>query len=155
MDNIYQSQSHHKTRKALVNNSPEILVTGDVVTDNHIYKGKRQVTSSKSKSGTIITQTPGGAWLTYDILKHTASNVRFGLNLDENTKLDQQAFAEWYKTEEYENASKMTVSQGCSPGLAYSAPLGLGSIIVGKCMPFDKTVSGRWSNPISQIKVFA
>lgn len=92
-----------------MNNSPEILVTGDVVTDNHIYKGKRQVTSSKSKSGTIITQTPGGAWLNYDILKHTASNVRFGLNLDENTKLDQQAFAEWYKTEDYENASKICI----------------------------------------------
>lgn len=84
--------------------SPEILVTGDIVTDNNIYKGKRQVTSSKSKSGTIITQTPGGAWLTYDILKHTNATVAFGLNLDKSTKLDQQAYAEWHKAEDGDHA---------------------------------------------------
>lgn len=59
---------------------PHIHVTGDVVIGNNIYKGKRQQTSSRRKSGTRIEASVGGSRLLYTILKQTGRSVSYGLN---------------------------------------------------------------------------
>ena len=58
------------------------IITGDVVVDHHIYKGQRQVTSSKMKTGTIINSTLGGSRLIYEILKKTKVDVQYGLKIN-------------------------------------------------------------------------
>ena len=71
------------------------IITGDVVVDHHIYKGERQVTSSKLKSGTSIRSSIGGSRIIYDLLKAADANVSFGLDIQNPDVLQQNAFAEW------------------------------------------------------------
>ncbi len=48
---------------------PTILVTGDVVLDHNLYSGKRNTPDSSATCGMKYTLQPGGAMLTYGILK--------------------------------------------------------------------------------------
>jgi hypothetical protein len=51
---------------------PQILVTGDVVLDSHLYGGVKTVATSFSEPGTRYTQQLGGAVLTCNLLKAAA-----------------------------------------------------------------------------------
>ena len=50
---------------------PTILVTGDVVLDHNIYVGKR-LNPASIEPGTAINRVPGGAMLSYSLLRTLA-----------------------------------------------------------------------------------
>ena len=52
----------------------QLLVTGDVVLDHNIYNGKRSNPGSEARLGTHHILLPGGAMLSYQILKHLGKN---------------------------------------------------------------------------------
>jgi hypothetical protein len=57
-----------------------ILVTGDVVLDHNIYEGTRLTPDDLESRGSQYHEMPGGALLTYELLKHLAGDrVHFGL----------------------------------------------------------------------------
>src|SRR5947209_3133159 len=57
-----------------------ILVTGDVVLDHNICEGTRLTPDDKEGRGSLCQEIPGGALLTYNLLKELAGNqVVFGL----------------------------------------------------------------------------
>jgi len=57
-----------------------ILVTGDVVLDHNIYEGTRLTPDDWGGRGSLYQEMPGGALLTYGLLKELARDqVRFGL----------------------------------------------------------------------------
>lgn len=45
-----------------------VLVTGDVTIDHNIYHGKRATPDSKECQGTMVIESPGGAYLLYKII---------------------------------------------------------------------------------------
>ncbi len=82
----------------MMSSPPHIHVTGDVVIDNNIYKGKRQQTSSRVKSGTRIEDSVGGSRLLHTILKQSGRSVSYGLNTRLRRSIQQQAYAEWQRS---------------------------------------------------------
>jgi hypothetical protein len=57
-----------------------ILVTGDVVLDHNIYAGQRQTPVSTAAPGTRFDKQPGGAMLTFGLLRQLVpGQVEFGL----------------------------------------------------------------------------
>jgi hypothetical protein len=57
-----------------------ILVTGDVVLDHNIYEGTRLTADDREGRGSHCHEMPGGAVLTYELLKELAGDrVEFGL----------------------------------------------------------------------------
>ena len=54
--------------------APKILVTGDVVLDHNIYVGKR-LTPGSNEPGTVIDRVPGGAMLSYGLLRELAASA--------------------------------------------------------------------------------
>jgi RyR domain-containing protein len=51
---------------------PLVLVTGDIVLDCHLYGGLRTSATSLNEPGTTYEKVPGGAALTYELLKAAA-----------------------------------------------------------------------------------
>ena len=85
-----------------------VLVTGDVIIDHHIYKGERIITSSKWKTGSLVANPSGGARLICDLLLHLSEKilalkdkkkqnlkVDFGLNDISPEQGIPEAYAEW------------------------------------------------------------
>ncbi len=57
-----------------------ILVTGDIVLDHNLYAGTRLTPDDKGGQGSLYHESPGGALLTYGLLKELVpGQVRFGL----------------------------------------------------------------------------
>ncbi len=52
-----------------------ILVTGDVALDHHVYQGGKRKPGSTMKTGTLITETEGGAVLLFQLLKRLGEAI--------------------------------------------------------------------------------
>ncbi|MFZ1036715.1 MAG: RyR domain-containing protein [Smithella sp.] len=84
-----------------------IAVTGDVIVDHHIYKGRRDAPSVKEVPGTMVIKSNGGAMLLHKILAICADraktenkaeySVHLGLDTDKISQLsaDHHSYAVW------------------------------------------------------------
>ena len=86
----------------LKNEINTVLVCGDLIIDNHIYKGSRKKAATKNVGGTEIIRTLGGAHLTYSLLRfpNNTEEVISWYNsrkaFEEISKHpEDQAYAEW------------------------------------------------------------
>lgn len=99
-----------------------VLVTGDVITDHHIYKGERDAPRAKDVFGTMVTETHGGAKLLHEIISKVAEAtnndlpedeagyaVQFGLKIDTNLKLpsDHNSYALWSPCAKEKDSKKL------------------------------------------------
>jgi len=80
-----------------------VLVCGDLIIDNHIYKGKRKKASKPEKIGTEVVSVLGGAHLTYSLIKSLDNkkkadslyNPQVAFNTIKKDHSENQAYAEW------------------------------------------------------------
>lgn len=71
-----------------------IVVTGDIVLDRHIYGGERYTLGDHSARGTHMKEEPGGAVLTYRLIKSVLA-AEFGATPQPEQKADADEGCEW------------------------------------------------------------
>ncbi len=112
-------------------NEMQVLVTGDVVIDHHIYKGKRdaphvkETPGTKQTPGTVVIDCRGGAILLYEIInkvaEYTKSSIKKADAEAEEAKKANNIDAEKKALEKKENLVEYTVQ----PGLKIDSNLNL------------------------------
>lgn len=78
------------TRKKNTNQFKSVVVTGDVATDNYLYEGQRFTSHIMNVPGVRFISQPGGAALTYGILKEL-----IGSDSDEVTDSEKNPDGKW------------------------------------------------------------
>lgn len=103
-------------------NEMQVLVTGDVVIDHHIYKGKRdaphvkETPGTEQTPGTMVIDSPGGAILLYEIInkvaEYTKSSIKKADAEVEEAKKANNKDAEKKALEKKENLVEYSVQPG-------------------------------------------
>jgi hypothetical protein len=71
-----------------------ILVSGDVIIDHHIYKGERDAPHIKNVPGTKVIKSKGGAILLYNILRNIADHTK-NINSKATTQKKEASLVEY------------------------------------------------------------
>jgi len=77
-----------------------ILVTGDFIIDNHIFKGNRFDPSSSGKKEISIIKKKGGAYLTHDLIKQATNkeDIQVSFDLDSTELMQSESLYPAYQS---------------------------------------------------------